>query len=215
VASSAIAASPYRASASDIGLRSLRHLALDYLLAAQAEDLETAEHLLHSADNLTDRLAALRWITQYADAARRGQTLAAFYDRWQQESLIVNQWFTVQATRPDTSCVESVRELLDHCAFDWRNPNKLRALVGAFAGANPVAFHRADGAGYQLLGDVIARIQASNPQIAARMLAPLTRWRRYAVGQELMRAELERIAAIDPLPKDVFEVVSRSLAATD
>ena len=215
VASSAIAASPYRASASDIGLRSLRHLALDYLLAAQAEDLETAEHLLHSADNLTDRLAALRWITQYADAARREQSLAAFYDRWQQESLIVNQWFTVQATRPDTSCVESVRELLLHGAFDWRNPNKLRALVGAFAGANPVAFHRADGAGYQLLGDVIARIQASNPQIAARMLAPLTRWRRYAVGQDLMRAELERIAAIDPLPKDVFEVVSRSLAAPD
>ena len=206
---------PYSASAHDIGLRSLRHLALDYLLAAQPASLKQAEQLLESANNLTDRLAALRWIAQYADGAQRTQVLADFYDRWKSESLVVNQWFTVQATRPDNSCVESVRELLTHRAFDWRNPNKLRALVGAFSGANPVAFHRADGAGYQLLGDVITRIQASNPQIAARMLAPLTRWRRYATGQEVMKAELERIAAIDPLPKDVFEVVNRSLAAPD
>ena len=98
-----------------------------------------------------------------------------------------------------------------HEAFDWRNPNKLRALIGAFAGGNPIAFHRADGAGYRLMGDVIERVQASNPQIAARMLAPLTRWRRYANGRDAMRGELERLAAIDPLPKDVFEVVNRAL----
>ena len=89
--------------------------------------------------------------------------------------------------------------------------NKLRALIGAFAGANPIAFHREDGAGYRLTGEVIERLQASNPQIAARMLAPMTRWRRYAVGQEAMRGELERLAAIDPLPKDVFEVVTKAL----
>ena len=87
--------------------------------------------------------------------------------------------------------------------------------MGAFSAANPLAFHRADGAGYQLLGDVITRIQSSNPQIAARMLAPLTRWRRYAGGQDAMKAELERIAGIDSLPKDVFEVVNRSLAEPD
>ena len=124
---------------------------------------------------------------------------------------MVNQWLTVQATRPDPDCVESVLALMQHEAFDWRNPNKLRALIGAFAGGNPIAFHRADGAGYQLMGDVIERVQASNPQIAARMLAPLTRWRRYATGQDAMRGELERLAAIDPLPKDVFEVVNRAL----
>jgi len=88
----------------------------------------------------------------------------------------------------------------------------LRALVGAFASANPLAFHRPDGQGYALLGDVIERIQQSNPQIAARMLTPLTRWRRYASGHQAMRDQLERIAAIKGLPKDVFEVVSRSLA---
>jgi aminopeptidase N len=142
----------------------------------------------------------------------REKRLADFYRRWKSESLVVNQWFTVQATRPHASCVDSVRDLLEHESFDWRNPNKLRALVGAFSAANPVGFHRTDGDGYRLLGDVVERIQSSNPQIAARMLAPLTRWRRYARGQETMRAQLERISLIDGLPKDVFEVVSRSLA---
>ena len=134
-----------------------------------------------------------------------------FYAKWHHEALVVNQWLTIQATRPAEDCVESVSALMGHQAFDWRNPNKLRALVGAFAGGNPIAFHRADGAGYRLMGDVIERVQASNPQIAARMLAPLTRWRRYASGQDAMRAQLERLAAIDPLPKDVYEVVNRAL----
>jgi aminopeptidase N len=187
-------------------------VAQDFLLAAGEGDLAAIRALHEQADNLTDRLATLRWLVQYETAVAREQVLAAFYERWQHEALVVNQWFTIQATRPAEDCVESVRLLMEHDAFDWRNPNKLRALVSAFAGANPIAFHRADGAGYRLLGDVILKIQASNPQIAARMLAPLTRWRRYAAGQDLMRAVLEEIAAIDPLPKDIFEVVSRSLS---
>ena len=101
---------------------------------------------------------------------------------------------------------------MTHPSFDWRNPNKLRALISALAAANPIAFHRQDGAGYRLMGEVIERLQASNPQIAARMLAPMTRWRRYAVGQDAMRTELERLAAIDPLPKDVFEVITKALS---
>ena len=196
----------------DIGLRALRHLAQDYLLAANPlAHLDAAHGLYERADNLTDRLAALRWITHYEAVEKREAVLADFYSRWQHEALVVNQWLTVQATRPDVDCVDSVRALMTHPAFDWRNPNKLRALIGAFAGANPIAFHREDGAGYRLMGEVIDRLQASNPQIAARMLAPMTRWRRYAIGQDAMRAELERLAAIDPLPKDVFEVVSKAL----
>jgi len=202
----------YAPHADDIGLRALRHLAQDYLLAANpVAHLDAAHSLFERADNLTDRLAALRWITHYEEVEKREAVLADFYSRWQHETLVVNQWLTVQATRPNVNCVESVQALMTHPAFDWRNPNKLRALIGAFAGANPIAFHREDGAGYRLMGDVIQRLQASNPQIAARMLAPITRWRRYAVGQEAMRAELERLAAIDPLPKDVFEVVTKAL----
>ena len=209
------AATGYTPHASDIGIRSLRHLAGDYLLAANPVDLTDAHRLLDTADNLTDRLTALRWIVYYDSPDGRALRLGDFYERWQHEALVVNQWLTVQATRPDPSCVDDIRALLDHEAFDWRNPNKLRALVGAFAGANPIAFHRPDGAGYRLMGEVIERVQASNPQIAARMLAPLTRWRRYATGQEAMRTELERLAAIEPLPKDVLEVLSRALAPAD
>ncbi len=201
----------YAPHANDIGLRALRHVSEDCLLAANPEHLDAAHSLCERADNLTDRLAALRWITHYEQGEKREAVLTDFYSRWQHEALVVNQWLTVQATRPDVDCVESVRALMTHPAFDWRNPNKLRALIGAFAGANPIAFHRKDGAGYRLMGEVIERLQASNPQIAARMLAPMTRWRRYAVGQEAMRAELERLAAIDPLPKDVFEVVTKAL----
>ena len=209
------AAVGYTPHSRDIGIRSLRHLASDYLLAANPDDLADVHRLLETADNLTDRLTALRWAAYYEAPEQRAQRLDDFYEQWQHEALVVNQWLTVQATRPDPGCVEDIRALLDHEAFDWRNPNKLRALVGAFAGGNPIAFHRADGAGYRLMGEVIERVQASNPQIAARMLAPLTRWRRYEQGQQAMRAELERLAAIEPLPKDVFEVLSRALAGTD
>lgn len=202
----------YAPHADDIGLRALRHLAQDYSLAANpVAHLDAAHSLYEHADNLTDRLAALRWIVHYEEVEKREAVLADFYSRWQHEALVVNQWLTVQATRPEVDCVESVQALMTHPAFDWRNPNKLRALIGAFAGANPIAFHREDGAGYRLMGEVIERLQVSNPQIAARMLAPITRWRRYAVGQAAMRAELERLAAIDPLPKDVFEVVAKAL----
>ena len=129
-------------------------------------------YLTHEIDNLTDRLAALRWIASYASSEERNEVFETFYAKWHHEALVVNQWLTIQATRPAEDCVESVSALMEHQAFDWRNPNKLRALVGAFAGGNPIAFHRADGAGYRLMGDVIERVQASNPQIAARMLAP-------------------------------------------
>ena len=124
---------------------------------------------------------------------------------------MVNQWFVMQATRPEMSTVAAVNALTEHAAFDWRNPNKVRSLISSFAGANPVAFHSTDGSGYALLGDAVRRLQSDNPQIASRMLAPLTRFKRYAHGQDKMRAELSSIAALDNLSQDVFEVVQRSL----
>lgn len=208
---------PYRAEGEQIGQRALRHLALDYLAYTgrdtEPSALERAAALLVSADNLTDRLSALRVLVNWGGSDVRQAALDRFFDRWQQETLVVNQWFSLQAMRPSADTVESVLALQQHQAFDWRNPNKLRALVGAFANANPIAFHRADGAGYRLLADAIIRMQAANPQIAARLCAPLTRYKRYAQGVDAMRAELERIAAVKDLSRDVFEVVQRSLNA--
>ena len=201
----------YCAEGAQIGRRALRHLALDYLSHATETDTGAAEQLFESADNLTDRLMGLRLLVNQEDPRLRERALNKMLADWQHEALVVNQWFSVQAMRPSADTVEAVLALQDHPAFDWRNPNKIRALVGVFANANPVSFHRQDGAGYRLLADAIIRMQAANPQIAARLCTPLTRFKRYAHGVDLMRAELERIASVDGLSRDVFEVVDRSL----
>jgi aminopeptidase N len=202
----------YAPEGDQIGRRSLRHVALDYLCYADADAVELAEALYRQANNLTDRLAGARLVMQFGSAERRQALLDDFYRQWSGQALVVNQWLSLQATRPSEDAVDDVSTLLEHPAFDWRNPNKLRALVGAFASANAIAFHRPDGAGYRLLTDTVVRIQADNPQIASRMLGPLTRWKRYASGQALMREQLQRVADLDDLSRDVFEVVNRSLA---
>jgi aminopeptidase N len=201
----------YQPNGWQIGKRALRHLSLDYLGYGQPEALEWAEAMLCSADNLSDRLAALRVLVNADNESVRSAALEDFYQKWQHEALIINQWFTLQAIRPSPDTVEAVLQLQNHGAFDWRNPNKIRALVGAFASANPTAFHRQDGGGYALLGDAIARVQSANPQIAARLCTPLTRFRRYAHGVDAMQQQLERIASLDDLSRDVYEVVSKAL----
>ncbi len=202
----------YVPNAAQIGRRALKHLALFYVVAHDEENVALAEALYFAADNLTDRLGGARQIVHFGNDDKREEVLNHFYDHWKHEALVVNQWFLLQATRPQPSTCEVVRLLSEHEAFDWRNPNKLRSLIGAFANGNPIAFHRADGEGYRILADAVARLHGQNPQIAARMLTPLTRWRRYEEGSGLMVEQLERLAGIPDLARDVYEVVSRSLA---
>ena len=202
----------YSPSAAQIGDRALVHTALNLLVASDSSWLNAAREMYFAATNLSDRLCAARLVVHYGDDVHREEVLKHFYGRWQSENLVVNQWFVMQATRPEMSTVAAVNALTEHAAFDWRNPNKVRSLISSFAGANPVAFHNTDGSGYALLGDAVRRLQSDNPQIASRMLAPLTRFKRYAHGQDMMRAELSSIAALDNLSQDVFEVVQRSLS---
>lgn len=206
------ASEAYAPSAAQIGDRALVHTALNLLVASDSNWLNTAREMYFAATNLSDRLCAARLVVHHGDDVHREEVLQHFFDRWQSENLVVNQWFVMQATRPEMSTVAAVNALTEHAAFDWRNPNKVRSLISSFAGANPVAFHSTDGSGYALLGDAVRRLQSENPQIASRMLAPLTRFKRYAHGQEKMRAELSSIAALDNLSQDVFEVVQRSLS---
>ncbi len=203
----------YAPTARQIAARGLRNVCLDYLAFLSPDGVALATAQLASADNLTDRLAALRAVAFYGDASSRQAVLSEFYDRWQHETLVVNQWFQVQAMIVDGDCVARVRRLMDRGDFDLQNPNKVRAVVGAFANANPVGFHRADGAGYALLTDVVAEINDFNPQLAARLLAPLTKWRSYPFRSTAMRERLEHLAGLTGLSKDVYEVVSKSLAA--
>ena len=194
--------------------RALGALALAYWAECEdGEGLDAARALYERADNMTERLAALRTIAWHPGAADRNEVLDNFLVRFRSEALVVDQWFATQALRASPDVIEDVRRLEGHEAFDARNPNKLRSLIGAFCNQNPIGFHAPGGEGYRYLADWVIRLNTQNPQMAARLLTPLTRWRRFdAPRQERMRAALQRIGSTDGLSKDVFEVVSKSLA---
>lgn len=196
---------------SQIAARSLRNLCLAYLACADSRNLKLASEQMAIADNLTDRLAALKVLAFFGQAIDWQEPMQQFYEDWQHETLAVNQWLSVQAAMPDAEALARVSELLLHPAFEMKNPNKVRSLIGVFAGQNSVNFHRADGGGYRFLADKIIELNGINPQIASRLLSPLTKWRYYAGREEQMCGELRRIAAEPDLSPDVFEVVTKSL----
>ena len=192
--------------------RALKNLALSYWASVAADGLEQARQQYQAADNMTDQMAALLALVNSGDQAVAADYLARFYQQWQQDVLVVNQWLSVQAGSSELGTVSFVESLLNHDAFDWRNPNKVRSVIGAFANQALCHFHAEDGSGYRLLADAVIRLNASNPQIAARLLAPLTRWKRLVESQgQQMQGELQRIMAQPDLSKDVYEVVSKSL----
>jgi aminopeptidase N len=206
----------YQFTASEVARRSLKNLCLEYLM--ECDDtawLRECERQFRDADNMTDVSAALKGLVHSgkADAVpAKVKALATFYEQWQQEPLMIDQWFTIQATSPLPETFEQVRELAGHPAFDIRNPNRVRALIGAFCSQNAIGFHRADGDGYRFLADQIIELNRLNPQIAARLLGPLTRWKkRDAQRQLLMKQQLRRIHDTGGLSRGVLEVVSKSL----
>ncbi|OUS39041.1 aminopeptidase N ['Osedax' symbiont bacterium Rs2_46_30_T18] len=209
-----LAAEAYQPSAKCIAKRQLQNLSLGYLMALEKDSyLELALKQYHEADNMTDSMAALVQVahSNFVDAGT--ELLAQFYDKWSENTLVVNQWFAVQATDPKSGSLEKVKQLMQHPAFDFVNPNKVRSVVGAFCMQNQVNFHAEDGSGYLFLADQIIALDKSNPQLASRLLGPLSKWNRYTqVRQVLMREQLVRIMESGELSADVFEVVSKSLA---
>jgi aminopeptidase N len=208
----ATAASCFELSPAAKGARRLRTVALGFLMASGAADAPAlALRQFETADNMTDRQGALTVLAN-GEAPERETALAAFYERYRGDALVIDKWFTAQAlsTRDDT--LRAVQRLLAHPDFSLVNPNRLRSLIGAF-GANQRALHHASGEGYRFLANSILAVDKLNPQNAAKLVPPLGRWRRF--GEERasrMRAELERLVAEPGLSKDVFEQVSKSLA---
>jgi aminopeptidase N len=148
-----------------------------------------------------------------SESPEREEVLDAFYRRWHRDPLVLDKWFSIQALSRLPATPERVFSLAEHPDFGLRNPNRVRALVGAF-GQNQVRFHARDGRGYRFLSDIVLALDRSNPQLAARMVGPLQPWRRFdAVRAAAMRAELERIAGQSGLSKDLWEMVERTLAA--
>lgn len=202
----------YAANAEQIARRSLKNTALSLLMLLNEEQFTAlAIKQFENSGNMTDRLAALTYLVN-SESDYKAKALQLFYQQWQHEPLVINQWFQVQAMCRLAGTLETVQGLMSHPAFDIRNPNKVRALIGAFCGQNGVNFHREDGAGYRFLADQVLVLNRSNPQIASRLLVPLTKWRKYLpAAQQLMRAELQRVLAEPELSSDVYEVVSKSL----
>ena len=184
---------PYRPLAADIGHRSLESVALGYLSAVKIGEIDTQLRSIYfEADNMTQRSNALRLLWHHS-AEGAEQLLAHAYEAALDEPLVMDLWFQLQATKPTKNTVERVAELLKHQQFEWTNPNRVRALLGQFAQHNPVAFHRDDGAGYRLWCQGLARLDALNPQMAARLLGAAMDWRKLAPPlQQLLLDELKQ-----------------------
>ncbi|MGH2412453.1 MAG: aminopeptidase N C-terminal domain-containing protein, partial [Microcystaceae cyanobacterium] len=203
---------PYSPDAESAGRRSLRNLCLAYLMElTDSQVRRLCNEQLKQADNMTDALSALTSLAN-CDCPERLPALAAFYDKWQDEPLVVDKWLGVQAASRLPGTVDAVRQLTDHPAFDLKNPNKVYALIGSFGG-NQVNFHKADGAGYAFMAEQIAALDPINPQVAARMARYFERWKRFDSNRQTqMKAVLEQLAAMPGRSKETAEVITKALS---
>lgn len=195
-----------------IAQRAFAGVCLSYLVALdKPKAYELAVSQLLNSNNMTDAETALK-LLMHSNYEDKQQLADDFYQKWQNEDLVVNKWFMSQATDPNDSTIERVETLIEHPAFDLKNPNKVRAVVGAFAGANLAQFHRKDGQGYVFLADQIKRLYSVNPQTAARLTGAFNRWKKFDdERQRLMCEQLQGILQQPDLSKDVYEIASKAL----
>jgi aminopeptidase N len=205
--------SEYRIDGRSIGRRALRNVSLAYLAVDdEADGIALAKAQFDAGQNMTDVLAALQALSA-VDCPERRAALAAFYQRWRNDDLVLDKWFAIQAMSPLPDTVTEVRTLARHPDFDLKVPNRVRALVSSFASGNQVRFHDASGDGYRFVADIIVQLDPINGQVAARMVSSLGQWRRVDIArQEMMKQELQRILDTPGLSKGTFEMASRSLA---
>jgi aminopeptidase N len=203
----------YRPDATSAGRRALHNVALD-LMAARAAPAAIARAALQyrSADNMTDRMAALATLSLHA-VPEREAALADFFQRYAADALIVDKWLSLQAMIPQSDTLDKVRRLTAHPAFSFANPNRVRALIGTFAQANPTQFNRADGAGFDFVADTVLALDPKNPQVAARLATAFRTWRTLEAGRRAKaEAALKRIKAAPGLSRDLADIAERALA---
>jgi len=206
---------PYRFDISSQAKRRLKNTCLSYLMILQDSavyDLCVTQY--QSANNMTDSLSALSELFSH-NASKYVRFLDEFYEEWKTNTLVVCKWLAIQARAPLPDGLARVKALLKHPAFDWKNPNKIRSLIGVFCTENRVQFHQLSGEGYRFLSEQVQYLDKQNPQIAARLLKPLTSWQRFdAPRRELMCEQLECIMKVPGLSSDTYEIVSKSLGLT-
>jgi len=202
----------YRLDAKAMGQRRLKNLCLMYLADLGDGDIyRLCLEQFYQANNMTDVMGATTALLN-VNCAERTEALTAFYHRWHEEALVVYKWFTLQATSTLPDTLKVVRSLTQHEAYDEKNPNCVRSLIGAFCNSNLVQFHQINGEGYAFLTDQVLKIDRFNPQLAARMAEPLIHWKKFDYQRQLlMKAQLQRILTDPKLSNDVYEIISKSL----
>ena len=203
----------YSPDAAQAGKRSLKNIVLDYLSVAENAPARAAEAYRH-ADNMSDRMAGLTILVHRFNGSKEAlEALSDFEKRYQNDPLVMDKWFTVQATVAGTKTLDHVKELMKHPLFSLDNPNRTRALIASFAAANQTGFNRIDGEGYKFLADIILNVDKENPQLAARLLTITRSWRQLEPTRRAkLQAELMRISQHAKLSTDVADIVHRTLA---
>ncbi|WOT03783.1 aminopeptidase N [Shewanella youngdeokensis] len=192
--------------------RALKNVCLSLLLKVDDTHRTLAVKQFETADNMTDTLGALTALNA-EQSSEREQVLASFESQWLETPLAMDKWFSLHATYTSAGCIDQLEKLLKHEAFSMSNPNRVRSLIGVFAAANTFEFHRLNGKGYQFLTSAIIELNKVNPQVAARMITPLIQFKKFdLVRQDLMKASLQQILAIDDLSKDLYEKVTKALS---
>jgi aminopeptidase N len=204
---------PYSPDAASAGRRSLKNICLDLLAAGgNPEGIERAARQYQSASNMTDRIAALATLSLH-DVPQRAEAIEDFYRRYSSDPLIIDKWFSLQASIPETATLDRARALTTHPAFSLSNPNRVRALIGVFAQGNPTQFNRADGQGYDFVAGNVLALDEKNPQVAARLLSAFKSWRSLEPSRRAhAETALRRVAAKGDLSRDVNDIVQRALA---
>ena len=203
----------YAPDASQIGRRSLKNTALSYLMLVDNMGVELASKQFETADNMTDKASALSCLVNCPAAAQQAEAaLQQFEQQYRDEALVMNLWLQVQAANSQPGGLQRVEELEAHSSFTLSNPNKIRSLIGGFCNANLVNFHNPDGSGYEFLKKRILTLHSRNPQVAARLMTPLTRWKKFPEpNSSQMREALQVIADEQGLVKDIYEIAIKSL----
>ena len=203
----------YAPDASQIGCRALKNIALSYLMLVDQVGVNLATVQFERADNMTDKATALSCLVNCPAAAQQAETvLQKFEQQYRDEALVMNLWLQVQAANSQSGGLQRVEALETHATFTLSNPNKIRSLIGGFCNANLVNFHNSDGSGYEFLKQRILTLHSRNPQVAARLMTPLTRWKKFPEpNSSQMRGALQVIADEPGLVKDIYEIAIKSL----
>jgi aminopeptidase N len=208
-------AGPYSPDAASAGKRSFKNVCLDLMAATgESHTVRLAASQYRSADNMTDRMAALGTLNQH-DGPERAEALGNFYSRYRDDPLVVDKWFGLQAGAPHPGTLARIKELTQHPAFSFSNPNRVRALIGSFAHGNHTQFNRPDGAAYDFVAETVLALDPANPQLAARLLSSFKSWRALEAGRRgLAERALRKVAGSDGLSRDVSDIAQRTLASS-